>query len=141
MKSYVVHLKNQFPGGRVESSENHVDAYDADGNLRVSVRKTGAGQIIDAGHDTGATDAFCLSPIPKNARVFKLFPDGRVGLSEESQARKAVAAEIAVEGKVLSIEAYKKAGVSFDHDGNFIIPAKAPAPVEPAQDQNQQVEA
>lgn len=125
MKPYVVHLKNKYPNGKVESSENHVDAYDANGDLRVSVRKNGAGAIVDAAGETGALDPFCLEPIPKNARVFKLHADGRVGLSEEAESRKASAKSLAVNGKVLSIEEYKAKGYVIDAQGN------ASAPVQP----------
>ncbi|MBX2986484.1 MAG: hypothetical protein KF802_01175 [Bdellovibrionaceae bacterium] len=125
MKAIAVHLKNKYPGGKVESSENHIDAYDAAGDLRVSVRKNGAGQRVDAQHETGALDQLCLSPIPKNARVYKLFADGRVGLSEEAAERKIAAGQLAVAGKVLSLEDYKKAGANIDEAGNVIIPAPA----------------
>lgn len=126
MKPYVVHLKNQFPGGRVESSENHVDAYDAQGNLRVSVRKNGAGAIMDASSETGALDAFSLDPIPKNARVFKLHLDGRVGLSEEATSRKVDAKKLAIAGKVLSLEEYKAKGYLIDAQGNVSVPSQSP---------------
>lgn len=134
MKPQLVHLKNQFPGSTFSSSENHVDVTDIDGNLRVSLRKNGAGQIYDAKDETGALEAFSLDPIPKNARVYKLYADGRVGLSEEAAERKLVAKKIAKAGKVLSIAEYKKAGVSLDAAGNVIELKSAPGNTRAAID-------
>jgi hypothetical protein len=135
MKQYVAHFRNKYPGGKVDFSESSLDAYDANGDLRVSVRKNGAGAIVDAGRDTGASDAFCLSPIPKNARVWKVFADGRLGLSEEHVERKKSAVKLADEtGKVLSIEEYKAHGVDFDKEGNAILPKSSSRP--PLQKKN-----
>lgn len=123
MKSFAVHYKNVFPGGRVEFSESHLDAYDADNIHRIALRVGGGGRVLDKGEELGATDVHDLSPIPKNARVHKLFESGRIGLAEESTERAAIAGKICDDtGKVLSIDAYKKVGVEFDAKGNIVLP-------------------
>jgi hypothetical protein len=124
MKSYLAHYRNKYPGGNVLASENAVDVYDLNGNYRVALRKDGQGQWRDVGHELGASDQHDLSPIPKNARVHKLYPDGRVGLSEEASERKSDAKKLTVDGKVLSVEQYTKKGIEFDGKQNAIFPSQ-----------------
>lgn len=140
MKSYLAHYKNKYPGGQVQMSENSLDVYDADNNHRVALRKGGNGQWMDVGAEIGASDKHCLSPIPKNTRVYKHYNDGRVGHSEEHLERAEIAKVMAgKKKKVLSIEEYKSYGVKFDLEGNAIPDQKAPvkasveAPVEDAE--------
>lgn len=133
MKSFLVHYKNVFPGGRVDIGEHSLDAYDAEGNHRIALRRTGAGSLKDVGTEVGASDVHCLDPIPKNARVFKLYADGKVSVSEEVLERKKAAKELAVDGKVLSINAYKEAGYKVDQMGNVSAPVQAAALLTPAE--------
>lgn len=128
MKSFAVHYKNVYPGGRVDFTEDRLDAYDADGIHRVALRRGGNGQIIDTSAEVGAFDSHDLAPIPKNARVHKLYADGKIGYSEEYKERWENAKQLRVGGKVLSIKAYESNGVLFDAAGNAEI--RKPAPVE-----------
>jgi len=86
-KSIIVHLKNKYPGGRVDSSDHHISAYDSNGNLMVALQKDGMGNMRDVSEEMGAEDKFCNGPIPKWARVHKLHADGRIGKSEEHLLR------------------------------------------------------
>lgn len=126
MKSYVAHYKNKYPGAKIEFSESHLDVTDADGVLRVALRIGGGGVLLDKGEELGATDKHDLSPIPKNARVHKLFADGRLGVDDLASERR-VAAKVLAEahgGKVPSILELKKAGADFDEKENVILAAQ-----------------
>lgn len=111
MKSYHVHYANKYPGGRCSGSENSFDAYDAEGNHCVALRKDGAGQWSDKSEEFGCKDKHDLSPIPKDARYMKLYPDGKIGKSEEHDERKPNAHKYAKEngGKVPSEKELKDA--------------------------------
>lgn len=87
LKSIHVHLMNKYPGAKIERSESSLKAYSRKGDLLVAVEKNGQGIIVDAQKEHGAQDALCLSPIPKNARAFKLHKDGSIGQAEESERR------------------------------------------------------
>lgn len=86
-KSYLVHMKNKYPSARVSMDDDKLDVYSQDGEHLVALRKNGSGQWVDCQHELGARDAFCLSPIPKEARAWKLFKDGKVGKAEEYEER------------------------------------------------------
>ncbi len=118
MKAFVVHYKNKYPSGQVRSTEDSIEVYDSEGELRVALGKNGAGQWVDRGQELGALDEHDLSPIPKDARVWKLYADGRAALSDEAAERKRAASELQIGGKILSIEGYKKIGWSFKADGS-----------------------
>lgn len=125
MKSYIAHYRNKWPGGRVVSGEGSLDVYGADDDLKVALRVDGNGQTRDVGAEIGASDVHDLEPIPKNARVWKYFADGKIGKSEEYEERKKAAADLAVDGKILSIAQYKKLGFRVDSEGNvFAAEAK-----------------
>ncbi|MFN3453528.1 MAG: hypothetical protein ACK41T_01110 [Pseudobdellovibrio sp.] len=106
MKHLVVHYKNKYPGCHVDYSEDKLDVHGGDGML-VSLRKNGYGLIVDMSSENGAVDKHDLNPIPKNARVFKLYEDGRIGKSEEAEEREKAIKSIHVNGKILSIAEYK----------------------------------
>lgn len=110
-KSLIVHLKNKYPGGKVDAHDDSIDAYDRDGRHRVALRKNGAGQMVDCGDQVGALDAFSLEPLPKDARAFKLFKTGKIAPSEEYDERIKVATELAdrFDGKVPSQVELEKA--------------------------------
>ena len=125
MKSYVVHYRNKYPGGAVHASESAIDVYDAEGNHCVALRKNGAGQMVCQSKELGCKDAHDLSPIPKDARVHKLFADGTIGESEEASERRKVAKELAAHecggsGKVPSIqELHKHCNPKADPNSGF----------------------
>lgn len=120
LKSFLVHYKNKYPAGSVSLRGDALDVHDADGVHRVSLIMGGNGQIIDQGASVGAVDSHDLCPIPKNARAFKMYADGSVKLAEEGHERSKAAQAMAVDGKVLSIEEYKKQGATFDDKGNLV---------------------
>lgn len=95
----IVHSKNKYPGGRVQAGEDYVDVYDKKGVYAVALRKNGFGQWADQGELLGARDKWCNAPIPKEARVWKLYgredAKPRIALSEEHVERAAIAEEIA----------------------------------------------
>lgn len=134
MKHLFVHYKNKYPNGHVDYSEEKLDAYCDSGIHRVALRKGGGGQLLDQSKELGAVDKHDLAPIPKNARAWKLHADGSVGQSEEFLARQKFAKILAREtdGKILSIEEYKAAGLKVDKEGNVELPEPVKAaPQEP----------
>lgn len=130
MKSLVVHYKNKYPGGRVSLSDSALDVYNVDGDLCVSLRKNGAGQWVDQSEEMGARDKHCLSPIPKEARVFKLHADGKIGRDEKHEERTKLAQKLVAEGRILSCEEYKERGYSIDKDHSIL---KGPSKAEPVE--------
>lgn len=132
MKSLVVHYKNKYPGGRVSLSDSALDVYSADGDLCVSLRKNGAGQWVDQSDEMGARDKHCLSPIPKQSRVFKLHADGKIGRDEKHEERSKFAGKLEREGRILSCEEYIAEGFVIDKEHSIVSgPAKGAA--EPAK--------
>lgn len=105
-KSYYVHYRNKYPGGQVRASEDAVDVYDRYGNHAVALRKNGSGQWADHSEELGCKDRHDLSPIPKEVRAMKLYPNGKVGPAEEHAERAPKGEELALQhgGKVPSIE-------------------------------------
>lgn len=138
MKSLVVHYRNKYPKGRVEASEAHLSVYDSKGELRVAMQKDGHGRLICVSEEMGALDRHDLSPIPKDARVYKLHNrEGQqpaIGLSEEAEERKAKRDEyLDADGeKILSMadmdpEVKKKRGMSVSEYKSFEKDWKRPA--------------
>lgn len=128
MKSVVVHYKNKYPNGRIDSSEDKLDVYCSDGVHRVALRRGGDGQMKDLSAEMGAVDCHDLSPIPKNSRAHKLHADGKIGLDELAESRFSVADKIKVQNKVLSIAEYKKSTAHVvDESGNVKAFAAQPA--------------
>lgn len=124
MKAYAPHYLNKYPGGRVEYSEDKLEAFDAQNQRRVSLRLDGNGRIVDVGSETGASDKHDLAPIPKNARLFKLYADGRIAKSEEFSERLESSLELKKAGKILSIDEYKAdGGFDIDDKGNVSVKA------------------
>lgn len=117
--SHLAHYKNKYPGGQVMISDTALDVFDSAGVHRVAMRKNGAGGWTDVGEQVGATDSHDLSPIPKDARVYKHYASNKVQLSEEAKARTEAASKMAVGGKILSIEEYQALGMSFHQDGSL----------------------
>jgi hypothetical protein len=101
---YFVHLKNKYPEGHVEMSDDRIDAYDAKGVHRVALRKNGHGQMVDQSAEFGCADAFDLAPIPKESRRWK-YADGKCVLHAEHKSRREAALKLASEsGSVPSIK-------------------------------------
>lgn len=126
MNSYVVHLKNKFPGGRVADSETSIDAYDKKGVHQVALRKNGAGQWIDKSAEMGAAGAFDLSPIPRDARVHAMKGEGR-GLHDDAEKRKSKRSKFEEGNKILSMKELEEKGWRFDDKGNAVgEPSKEP---------------
>ena len=95
MKSIYVHMRNKFPGARVEISEGQVSAHcQQTGDVLMAAKKNGLGVVVDAKDELGARMSLCLSPIPKECRRVKLFKEGHVGPAEEFQERMAKATEM-----------------------------------------------
>lgn len=114
MLSYLVHFKNKYPGAQVFSSESAIDVF-KDGEHLVAMRKNGAGQWVCESEKLGASDKFCLAPIPKDSRVYKVV-DGKVSLSEEHAERKELGKQFLCEKgiKVLSCKELESKGYEFD---------------------------
>lgn len=102
MKSYYVHCKNKFPTSEVSYSENRLEVY-KDGQLHICLEKNGHGQILDVSKELGLDGEFDLSPIPRDARIYKITKDGKVALDELHEERKAWVAENVKDGVVKSI--------------------------------------
>lgn len=122
MKSYHVHYMNKYPGGKVFSSENSIDVYCERGFHRVALRKDGGGSWVDRSKEFGALDEHSLEPIPKDSRVMKLYRKDRddvIAPAEEHGVRKQASAQLAVDGKILSIPEYEKKGFKFEADGSL----------------------
>lgn len=109
MKSLYVHYMNKYPGGRVAMSESSLDVYCAEGKHRVALRKNGAGQWLCNSEEFGCEDSHDLAPIPKDARVHKLFKDGKIGKDELHAERAPKAKALAKNGRVLSEDEAGKA--------------------------------
>lgn len=102
MLSYILHYKNKYPGGLVQSSASGLDVYDAAGNHCVALRRDGSGALVDQSAQLGCKDAHDLSPIPKDSRVFKLSKDGKIVEDEKAPARKTLREAFLKDGKILS---------------------------------------
>lgn len=88
-KSKLVHLKNKYPNCYVGVTGSCIEVIDANNNVIVSLAKNAHGEYADRKDEVGALHAFDLSPIPREARLFKLHKDGKVGKDESYEERKA----------------------------------------------------
>lgn len=109
--SVVLHLKNKYPTGKIFSSESGIDVY-VDQAHKVAIRKNGAGQWVDQSEVLGAEDKFCLAPIPKDSRLFKMI-DGKVSKVEEYDERVVLKDEFVEGSKVLSCKELEGKGYEF----------------------------
>lgn len=116
MKSIIVHLMNKYPTCRVIGSETQIRV-EKEHELILLLEKNGHGQFVDKSADIGSTEVFCLSPIPKNCRAYKLFPDGKIGKSEEYIERRDVALKVAKKsGSIPSLKELKDSGIEIKDD-------------------------
>lgn len=115
MKSWVVHLMNVFIGAQVIATETAIDVI-VNGAQHLAMRKGGDGHWYDASAELGLPGRFSLAPIPKEARVYKLLPDGSIGLDEHAAERKKLrdAFRCKKSGHVLSCEELEAQGFVFD---------------------------
>lgn len=114
MLPFVVHYKNKYPGCRIDHSEDHLNVYDQEGNLKVAIKRGGGGALVDLGEQLGAADKHDVSPIPKNARVYKLTAENKIQLDEKHADRRPVAKALAEQfGKVPCIKTLKEKGFEF----------------------------
>lgn len=122
MKSWIVHLKNKYPGGKVFDTDSSVDVYDAKGDHVLALRKDGAGMWKDVSEEQGLSQRFCLAPIPKESRVFKLHKDGRIGKDEKAADREKSREKFLCKesGKVKSQAECEAEGMRFDRDGYVV---------------------
>ena len=111
MLSVVLHLKNKYPDAKIFSSEQSIDVFVGDSH-KVALRKSGAGQWLDQSEVLGAEDKFCLAPIPKDSRLYKLI-DGKVSKVEEYEERKVLKDDFIFDGKVLSCKELESKGFEF----------------------------
>lgn len=105
MKPWLVHYRNKYPDGAVLETKESIDVFCKSGLHRVALRKTHAGWQC-ASKEMGCVDVHNLAPIPKDARVWKLYKNGDIALSEEGEHRKKISKEISDEhkGKIPSIQ-------------------------------------
>lgn len=89
MKQWHVHYMNKYPQGRVSASDSAMDVYDSEGVHCVALRKDGGGNLVDRSEELGCKDRHDLSPIPKDARLYKLDPkSGYIVKDEKFDERK-----------------------------------------------------
>lgn len=112
MKSWIVHLKNKFPGAKVVALEDSIDVFRGDEHL-VAMRKDGGGSWKDCSDEFGCSQKFCLAPIPKDSRIHKVI-DGKIAHDELAGERMKLREEFMIDGKVLSCHELKQAGFDFD---------------------------
>ena len=120
MNSWVVHYKNKYPGGLVLYTALALNVYNNKGAHCVCVEKDGNGDWHDRSEQYGLKDRHCLAPIPKNARVHKLYAGGGIGPSEEAKERIEHARSMMVDGRVPSIAEFKALGAGFDEKNNLL---------------------
>ncbi len=113
MKSLLIHYKNKYPACQIRETDSSFDVYDVDGGHRVALRKTGAGQLVCQSEALGCIDRHDLSPIPKDARLWKM-KDGCVAKDEKHDERLPKMKEFLKDGKVLSCEELMASGYKFD---------------------------
>lgn len=122
MKSLHVHYLNVYPNAIVHSTEDSLDVHTSLGHA-VALRKNGAGQVVDMSKQLGCYSEHDLAPIPKDARVYKLYKDGSIGKSEEAQERAKLSEKFLCSKtkKVLSCEKLSDEGrFQFDEKGQVI---------------------
>lgn len=133
MLSFVAHYKNKFPGARIEFSEENLNVYSSVGVLLIALSRGGGGVLVDQGKTLGALYSHCLSPIPKNTRVFKLTTENCIALDEKSAERAPVADKlVAAHGRVPSIAELEALGYEFNGE-SVIVPAVVDGEPAPAQ--------
>ena len=114
MKQWHVHYMNKYPQGRVHSSDSSMDVFDSEGVHCVALRKDGGGNLVDRSEELGCQDRHDLSPIPKDARLYKVCPkQGHIMKDEKFEERKSKVKDFMIGSKVGScVEDLKN--MSFD---------------------------
>lgn len=113
MKQLAVHYKNKYPGAQVAVYDDGLDVIKGDDH-KVAIRKNGAGQFVCVSAEHGCSDKHDMSPIPKDARLYKVV-DGKIAKDEKYDERsKMKDAFMDKSGKIKSCEELSKEGWSFD---------------------------
>lgn len=119
MKSMHVHYLNKYPDGSVECSDDRLDVYDSKGRHCVALRRDGAGGLQDKSGEFGLPHVHDMSPIPKDARLFKM-RDGKLAKDEKFEQRSKVVLDFVEDGRVLSCEQLADKGMRFDRDHSLM---------------------
>lgn len=111
-KALLVHLYNKYPGHIVQDNGSnisvHAEAENAPMKLVMQVKLVASGAYECAQKESGAKEALDMSPIVRDARVFKLMKDGSIGRDELADEREKLAARYMKEfGKIPTEEDYK----------------------------------
>ena len=120
MLSILVHLYNVFFMHVVQVVGDSIQVLErTSGKLLIFVGKNAHGQYVDMGEMYGAKMRLDMSPIPRDARVFKL---GNAGVikDDQSEDRKKMREAFVKDGFVQSIAALKKQEWDFDDKGRVI---------------------
>lgn len=113
MLSLAVHYMNKYPKGSVDYNDDRLDVKDAQGRHCVALRKDGAGGLADWSEKLGCAHKHDLSPIPKDARLYKV-KDGKIAFDEKAEERKKLLEQFMEDGRVLSCEDLSSKGLKFD---------------------------
>ena len=105
-QSVLVHLYNKYPQHRVIDGGDSISVVSGeDLKLVMRVEKTAHGVYECVQAKSGAREAFDLSPISKDARVYKLHADGSIGKDELAPERKKLSEEMVKKhGKIISVK-------------------------------------
>lgn len=119
MKSWAIHYKNKYPGAHVQVTEGAIDVYSGDGEHLIAIRKNGFGQWSDESEAFGCPERHDLSPIPRDARIYKE-KDGKIVFDELHEKRREKRQKFLDDGKILSIAELSKLGHRFDDKGDHV---------------------
>jgi len=123
MKSWYVHYKNKYPDAHITFSD---DSFEVHGKL--ALRKNGGGSWVDISEELGLPEKHDLSPIPKEARVYKVCPKSARVIKDEDGARREKARSEFIRGeKVASCEELHKDGYRFDEKQRVVESGKKKA--------------
>lgn len=131
-KSWYVHYMNKYPKAQIKASDDSLDVFTKNGEHLLAVRRDGAGGWHCKSEELGARDRHDLSPIPKEARLYKVV-DGKIVKDDKYDERAKLAHKFAcpvLKDKVLSCDELKKLGWAFAENQAFM---SEPAKSEPAK--------
>lgn len=120
MQSWKVHYKNKYPGCSIRESESSFDVYSKSGEHLISVRKNGAGQMLDMSEADGLPERHDLAPIPRDARVFKVM-GGKIAHDDKAKAREKAREEFVRGEKVASCDELSQEGYEFSAKGDVSL--------------------
>jgi hypothetical protein len=121
-RSFVVHYKNKYPNATIDHGDNHLRVVYAKGEVLVSIKRGGGGVILDCQKEDFARDPHDLSPIPKNARVYKLTGEHTIEKDELAAEREPIAKKLAeTYGKVPSLVECKTLKIEVDFQDKVVL--------------------